>query len=112
MKSLIDQRADLTDLLQGLKKRSETAWSVLRAIWKTGIPERFWLFFFVSGIVLGFGMKSLAQNTITVGHDDYQLRQADSLYDLNRTEDEALAEGANLTAPEEKKIYPSCSLDQ
>ena len=63
---------------------------------------------FLLGIGVGYSVKSWAENTVTIGHEDYRLVPAEKLYELNTLREAALDNGASL-AVETKPVYPSCS---
>lgn len=75
---------------------------------KTGIPERFWLAFFLAGFALGLGIKELASTNFTIGYDDYRLPPKERLFDLNASREKALVNGSELTEPKQKTEYPHC----
>lgn len=63
---------------------------------------------FLFGIGCGYAAKSWAENTITIGHEDYRLVSAEKLYELNTLREQALQNGAALPV-ETKPTYPACS---
>lgn len=75
-----------------------------------GIRQSFWPLLFVIGLMIGFGLKSWAENHITIGYEDYKLEASGSLYDLNQLEAKFMAEQENPT-PSEKKVYPACNIE-
>lgn len=85
---------------------------IFLALWKSGVPKRFWLFLFVLGIVLGVSFKYWASEHFTIGYSDYTLLPSDQLYDLNAIQEKILANGGALTQPEGEKQYPAESIDQ
>lgn len=64
---------------------------------------------FILGVSFGFGLKSLAKERLTIGHEDYHLVPAERLYALNTLREQALREGATLPV-NEKQSYPACSV--
>ncbi len=64
---------------------------------------------FVAGIGIGIGLKSVAEERVTIGHEDYHLIPAERLYALNALRTRALEEGAVLPL-NEKRSYPACSI--
>lgn len=70
--------------------------------------------FFVSvllvvGIGIGIGLKSVAEKSLTIGHEDYHLVPTNRLYALNALREQALDDGAVLPISEERS-YPACNL--
>lgn len=94
-----------------LRQRIHSFWGILRALLKTGIPERFWVGFFLIGFALGFGLKEMALTSFTIGYGDYRLPEKQQLFDLNASRDTALANGSELTEPKQKTEYPNCLLE-
>ncbi|MFZ1654997.1 MAG: hypothetical protein WBO92_00565 [Candidatus Moraniibacteriota bacterium] len=71
-------------------------------------PAFSWTIFFLFGVATGFGLKTLAQSSLTIGHEDYRLVPAERLYALNTLRERALAAGANLTV-KTRAEYPACT---
>lgn len=63
---------------------------------------------FLVGLGIGIGLKSVAKEHVTIGHEDYRLVPVERLYALNALRETALEDGAALPV-NEKQSYPSCS---
>ncbi len=79
--------------------------------WYRRYPRRvtllLWAALFVLGLCLGLILKSAAHSAVTIGYEDYRLKPAAQLYDLNALRQEALQDGAALPVSE-KIAYPAC----
>ncbi len=89
-----------------LRTQGEKLWQLGKAVLKGGIPTRFWILIFLVGVIAGAGLKTLAWNSITIGHDDYTLLPAARLYDLNQVERDAL-EKASVPPNQEDNTPPA-----
>lgn len=99
--------------VSNLDEPSKTApLSRLKSLWETHrvqLARTLWFpVLFLLGIGLGYSAKTWAENTITIGHEDYRLVKAEKLYELNTLREQALENGAALPV-ETKPTYPSCS---
>jgi hypothetical protein len=63
----------------------------------------------VAGVGIGMGLKSVAKESLTIGHADYRLVPAERLYALNALREQALEAGATLPVNEQQS-YPACSV--
>lgn len=63
----------------------------------------------VIGVGVGAGLKLVAKERFTIGHEDYHLMPMERLYALNALRDAALEDGAALPV-NERESYPACSL--
>ena len=63
----------------------------------------------VAGIGIGTGLKLMAKEKLTIGHEDYHLVPSERLYSLNTLREQALNGGATLPV-NEKRSYPACSV--
>lgn len=99
----------LSELLNGRRAADVTKeyWQHFRT---NGVGRAFWPLLFAIGLVIGFGLKTWAENNITIGYEDYKLEESGTLYDLNQLEAKFLAEQENPT-PSEKKVYPACNIE-
>jgi len=70
----------------------------LKALYR-GIASRHLLILFIVAFFLGFGIKSLIRDTVTIGYDDYTLPQPDTLVDLNTLEKELIKNGITQEKP-------------
>lgn len=106
----------LHKLILGVKKTVGhgfiTKRALITALLKSGIPERFWLSVLLLGVVIGFGIKWVAQDTFTLGFEDYRVKRTRIMLDLNASQKRALNAGANLTEPKQRDTYPNCSLEE
>ena len=86
---------------------TKVSWEHLKT---KGVGPSFWPLVFVIGLLIGIGAKTLAESSITIGHEDYKLTEATELYDLN-----ALAQkhsnGLIPENPNPKKSYPACIIE-
>jgi hypothetical protein len=73
--------------------------------------ETLFVLFFVASILIGMWLKLSAEQTITIGHDDYRLPPAEILYDLNHLQAAALERGASL-AIDPRPVYPACEFEE
>jgi len=86
--------------------------AVLLAVLKGGIPRRFWFFFFVIGLAIGVGAKTVAKENFVIGYGDYRLSKAEALYDLNAVERTLIqADEFEEESETEEKMYPACTLN-
>ena len=69
----------------------------------------FFLALLVAGIGIGTGLKFIAKEKLTIGHEDYHLIPSERLYSLNTLRERAIQEGATLPV-NEKRSYPACSV--
>ena len=83
------------------------SWELLRT---RGIKQTFWPLLFMIGLVIGFGVKSWAEDHLTIGYKDYKLSSASALYDLNALKIKVQTEQGTVVE-NTKKIYPACNLE-
>ncbi len=83
---------------------TKTIWTQLR---DRGVKQTFWPLLFVLGLIVGFWIKTWAEDRITIGYEDYKLEASETLYDLNALEVKFVAEQERPTASD-KKVYPAC----
>ncbi len=98
----------LSQLFNG-KRAADATKEIWQKLHTQGIGRAFWPLLFVTGLLVGFGIKSWAENHITIGYEDYKLEESSALYDLNQLEKKFLAEQDNPVLSE-KKVYPACTL--
>lgn len=100
----------LRELLNGKRAALslKEGWHHLRT---NGVKQVFWPFLFMFGLVIGFGVKSWAENHITIGYEDYKIQSRGELYDLNALKIKVQNEQANPTVSN-KKVYPACNIEQ
>lgn len=86
-------------------------WHRLNRLVQPTPQTRLWiggLALFGVSVLAGFGLKSFAHRTFTIGHEDYRLIPAERLYALNALREQALGTEASLT-PDPVPTYPVCS---
>ncbi len=77
-----------------------------------GIGTAFWPFIFVVGLLAGIGMKYLAEDTFTIGYEDYTLSSPQTLYDLNALQDRFETKILLGTETSLRKTYPACNIQE
>lgn len=94
------------EIRQDYPKMFTAARRSIQETWQThawvGWGALFALFVFV-----GYGMKTLAHTSFTIGHEDFRLLPAEQLYGLNTLRERALDAGARLTI-DAAPVYPAC----
>lgn len=86
---------------------TKVAWERLKT---KGVGPSFWPFVFVIGLLMGIGAKTLAESSMTIGHEDYKLTNATELYDLNAM-DQKRSLGLIPENPNPKKSYSACVIE-
>lgn len=90
------------------RRAAEYTQATWRCIRNSGVSTGFWPLIFVIGLLIGVGLKWGAEDSLTIGYEDYRLPPAEQLYDINALEAKfrlGLTENPNPT-----KIYPACTL--
>ena len=70
-----------------------------------------WTALFLGGVLAGVGLRTLTEERLAIGHEDYRLMPTDKLYALNELREKALDAGASLLV-EPKKTYPVCDAQE
>lgn len=55
---------------------------------------------FILAVFVGAVTKSLLNDSLTMGFDDYKLSRSEKIVDLNRLQEELIRNGGSLAAPE------------
>lgn len=76
-----------------------------------GTAPAFWPLIFICGLLIGVGLKYLAEDTLTIGYRDYMLDNPQNLYDLNYLEEKFQTQSLTDTLPT-RKTYPACTLQE
>lgn len=84
--------------------------SLFARVRERGVRESFWPLIFVIGLLFGVALKWQAEDSLTIGYEDYKLDQEARYYDLNAL---ALAAKAGPREnPNPRAEYPSCTIAQ
>jgi|GEM_PF-5644797 len=67
------------------------------------------IFVFVSGVLLGIGTKTLLNDVITIGYDDYKLNGIQNTLDLNSVQKKIIENRSTLATGEELPRGETCS---
>ena len=74
--------------------------------------ERFVIIFAI-GIVIGYGVKLAARDTVTIGYDDYTLRTSEQSYDLvemeQRLAEEQMADEGSESGEQGAAVVPAAT---
>lgn len=100
--------------LKGLANGKKAAQEVQKLFGKfhtQGTAPALWPIIFVCGLLIGVGLKYLAEDTLTIGYEDYTLDNPQYLYDLNTVE-ETLRTRSLIDTPPTRKTYPACALQE
>lgn len=102
------------DHLKGVMNGKKAAGEVQKLFGKfrnQGTTPALWPFIFVCGLLIGVGLKYLAEDTLTIGYEDYTLENPQHLYDLNAVEESLRTRSLTDTLPT-RKTYPACTLQE
>lgn len=94
------------------RKAAEYCRQAFERLRQGGIGTSFWPFIFMVGLLAGIGMKYLAEDTLTIGYDDYTLSSSQTLYDLNDLQDRFETRALLETESSLRKTYPACNIQE
>lgn len=69
-----------------------------RALLRWNLSQKKLIFLFIIAFFLGFSVKSLVHESLTIGYDDYRLVRNTSILDLNLVQQETLRDNQSLSS--------------